>query len=201
MAEKEVEKAKKEAEKAKKEVEKVKREVEKAVKNAAKEKNIAGKVSEKRNGKVKQNLKTPVSESLSLSTPVDPIIKMKKNSSDFGTCDAIFDAYNTQQATATGSSSGEVISVIEDTVVSDEGKGKGKAGITPAKPSDISDHVVVDSDGTKVQASSQSHSSTAPPIACQTRILSKKSHSKNCFIKLSKCKEKNQDFRSAPSGP
>ena len=96
MAEKEVEKAKKEAEKAKKEVEKVKREVEKAVKNAAKEKNIAGKVSEKRNGKVKQNLtlKTPVSESLSLSTPVDLIVKTKKNSSDFGTHNAIFDAYN-----------------------------------------------------------------------------------------------------------
>ena len=88
--------AEKEVEKAKKEVEKVKREVEKVVKNAAKEKNIAGKVSEKRNRKVKQNLtlKTSVGKSLSPSTPVDPIIKMKKNSSDFGTHDAIFDAYN-----------------------------------------------------------------------------------------------------------
>ena len=146
----------------------MKREVVKVVKNAAKEKNIAGKVSEKRNGKVKQNLtlKTPISESLSPSTPVDLIIKMKKNSSDFGTHDAIFDAYNAQQATATGSSSGEVIGVIEDAVVSDEGKGKGKgkAGITPAKPSDISNHMVVDSDGKKVQASSWSHSSTSPPI-------------------------------------
>ena len=56
--------------------------------------------------------------------------------------------------------------MIEDTVVSDEGKGKGKekAGITPAKPLDISNHMVVDSDGKKVQASSRSHSSTAPPI-------------------------------------
>ena len=94
------------------------------------------------------------------------IVMMKKNSSDFGTCNTIFDAYNTQQAAATNSSSGEGISVIEDTVVSDEGKGngKGKAGIAPAKPSDISNHMVVDSDGKKVQASSQSHSSTAPPI-------------------------------------
>ena len=54
------------------------------------------------------------------------------------------------------SSSREVISVIEDAVVSDEGngKGKGKAGITPAKPSDISNCMVVDSDGKKVHASS-----------------------------------------------
>ena len=166
VAEKALKVAEKEVEKAKKEVEKVKREAEKVVKNAAKEKNIAGKVSEKRNGKAKQNLtsKTPVSESLSPSTPVDPIIKMKKNSSDFCTHDAILDAYNVQQAAATGSSSGEVISVIEDTVVSDEGKGKGKSGITPAKPSDISNCMVVDSDRKKVQASSRSHSSTAPPI-------------------------------------
>ena len=92
------------------------------------------------------------------------IVMMKKNSSDFGTCDAIFDAYNAQQATAAGSSSGEVIGVIKDTVVSDEGKGKGKSGITPAKPSDISNCMVVDSDRKKVQASSRSHSSTAPPI-------------------------------------
>ena len=169
VAEKEVEKAKKEAEKAKKEVEKVKREAEKVVKNTAKEKNIAGKVSEKRNGKAKQNLtsKTPVSESLSPRTPVNLIVMMKKNSSDFGTCDAIFDAYNAQQATATSSSSREVIGVIKDAVVSDEGKGKGKgkAGIAPAKPSDISDRMVVDSDGKKVHASSWLHSSTAPPIA------------------------------------
>ena len=91
--------AEKEVEKAKKEVEKVKREAEKAVKNTAKEKNIAGKVSEKRNGKAKHNftLKTPISESLSPSTPVDPIVKTKKNSSDFGTHDTVFDAYNAQQ--------------------------------------------------------------------------------------------------------
>ena len=99
VAEKVFKVAEKEAEKVKKVVEKVKREAEKVVKNTAKEKNIAGKVSEKRNGKVKQNLtlKTPVSESLSLNTPVDPIIKTKKNNSDFGTCDVIFDAYNAQQ--------------------------------------------------------------------------------------------------------
>ena len=56
--------------------------------------------------------------------------------------------------------------MIEDAVVSDEGKGKGKkkAGIAPAKPSDIPDRMVMDSDGKKVHTSSQSHSSTAPPI-------------------------------------
>ena len=55
--------------------------------------------------------------------------------------------------------------MIEDTVVSDEGKGKGNAGITPAKSLDISNCMAVDSDGKKVHASSWSHSSTAPPIA------------------------------------
>ena len=56
-------------------------------------------------------------------------------------------------------SSGEVIGVIEDAVVSDEGKGKGKgkAGIAPAKPLDIPNCMVVDSDGKKVHASSWSY--------------------------------------------